>query len=196
MGPDHPARRDDEVRAILADASTRVLVRGDPETRPDADVPELDGAEVDALPAAATLPAREVEPDNLVLLAYTSGTTGAPKGVLLNESSVLWSIAQMVAALGLSADDVALAAAPFTRMGGLVVSVLPTFFAGGAVAVPPRHAFSGHRNDRGGRRRRSRIRLDFDFLLLPIVAQQGAEDVRIERHLSADRLPADQVQHP
>jgi hypothetical protein len=43
----------------------------------------------------------------------------------------------MVAALGLSAADVALAAAPFTRMGGLGVTVLPTLFAGGAVAVSP-----------------------------------------------------------
>jgi fatty-acyl-CoA synthase len=134
--PIHPARREDEVRAILDDASPSLLVRGEPETHPDADLPELEASEMDTLPAAATLPAREVEPDDLVLLPYTSGTTGAPKGVLLSEGSVLWHAAQMVAALGLSATDVSLAAAPFTRMGGVGVSVLPTFFAGGTVAVP------------------------------------------------------------
>ena len=132
--PIHPARPEDEVRVILRDATPRLLIRADPETHPDAGVPELEatGLGDDGPP----LPMREVEPDDVVLLPYTSGTTGPPKGVLVTEGNLWWHTAELVAALGLSAADVSVAAAPFTRAGGLGVTVLPTLFAGGAVAVP------------------------------------------------------------
>jgi fatty-acyl-CoA synthase len=43
----------------------------------------------------------------------------------------------MLLAAGFTEGDVALGAAPFTRMGGVGVTVLPTLFAGGSVVIPP-----------------------------------------------------------
>lgn len=136
--PIHAARREDEVVTILRDAEPRLLVRAEPDTHPDAGVDEVDGDDlVAADDDAPPPPDRDPAGDDLVILAYTSGTTGPPKGVMLSETNVLWNCIQMVAACGIGSSDVALAAAPLTRIGGLGVTVLPTVFAGGAVVLPP-----------------------------------------------------------
>ena len=136
--PIHPARREDEVVTILRDAVPRLLIHAEPATHPEAGVDEVDGDDlVVADGDAPPLPDRYPAGEDLVVLAYTSGTTGPPKGVMLSEANVLWNCVQMVAACGIGSSDVTLAAAPLTRIGGLGVTVLPTVFAGGAAVLPP-----------------------------------------------------------
>ena len=136
--PIHPARPEDEVRAMLEDAEPHVLIRASPMSRPETDALVFEAEELVGLPAGSeALPARQPAAEDLAILAYTSGTTGAPKGVMLSHANVMWEVVQMVGACAFSPSDVTLAAAPFTRMGGLGVTVLPTLFTGGAVVVPP-----------------------------------------------------------
>ena len=136
--PIHPARPADEVRSVLDDSDARLLIRASPTTHPAVGVPEVEAAEFDGLAAIDEgFPAWEATSDDLAILAYTSGTTGSPKGVILSHGNVLWDVIQMVAECAMRPSDVTLAAAPFTRMGGLGVTVLPTLFAGGRVVVPP-----------------------------------------------------------
>ena len=136
--PIHPARPEDEVRSVLEDSGARLLIRASPATHPDVGVPELEATEFDGLAAdGQALPAREPASDDVAILAYTSGTTGSPKGVILSHGNLLWDVIQMVAECAIGPADVTLAAAPFTRMGGLGVTVLPTLFAGGRIVVPP-----------------------------------------------------------
>jgi fatty-acyl-CoA synthase len=136
--PIHPARPEDEVRSVLEDSEPHVLIRASPATHPETDILEFDAGELDLSGASSeALPTWEPAPDDLAILAYTSGTTGAPKGVMLSHANIMWDVVQMVAACSFVPSDVTLAAAPFTRMGGLGVTVLPTLFTGGTVVVPP-----------------------------------------------------------
>lgn len=136
--PIHPARPDDEVRAVLDDAEPRLLIRARPRSHPETGVPELEAADLSGDDhAPEPLPAWQPDPDDLAILAYTSGTTGLPKGVMLSHANVLWNVIQMLGVGAFASADVTLAAAPFTRMGGLGVTVLPTLFAGGSIVVPP-----------------------------------------------------------
>lgn len=57
-----------------------------------------------------------LRPDHLATLAYTSGTTGMPKGVLLSHGNLLYSSAELAAGLALSADDVVLLSLPLAQL--------------------------------------------------------------------------------
>lgn len=78
--------------------------------------------------------------DELCLLAFTSGTTSAPKGVMLSHANVTWNVINCLSCHDLRGDDVTIAAAPFFRTGGTGVTVLPVLFAGGTVVIPRRTA--------------------------------------------------------
>ena len=136
--PIHPARPEDEVRSVLEDSGARLLIRASPATHPDVGIPELEATGFEGLAAdGQELSAWEPASDDVAILAYTSGTTGPPKGVILSHGNLLWDVIQMVGECAIGSADVTLAAAPFTRMGGLGVTVLPTLFVGGRVVVPP-----------------------------------------------------------
>jgi fatty-acyl-CoA synthase len=81
----------------------------------------------------------EVGLNDLCMLPYTSGTTGSPKGVMLTHGNVTWNVVNFLSSTDFLADDVTIAIAPFFRVGGTGVNVLPVLFKGGTVVIP--HAF-------------------------------------------------------
>ncbi len=78
----------------------------------------------------------EVTLADLCTLPHTSGTTGAPKGVMLTHGNVTWNVINLLTMIDLREDDVTIAIAPFFRTGGVGVNVLPVLFKGGTVVVP------------------------------------------------------------
>ena len=74
--------------------------------------------------------------DDLCLLPFTSGTTGAPKGVMLSHSHLTWNVINCLSTIDFSADDVTIAVTPFFRTGGTGVNVLPLLFKGGTIVLP------------------------------------------------------------
>ncbi len=78
----------------------------------------------------------EVSSDALILLPFTSGTTGVPKGVMLTQANVTWNAINAVAAFDLREDDITIALPPFHRTGGTGALVLPVLFRGGTVVIP------------------------------------------------------------
>ncbi len=73
-----------------------------------------------------------------VLLVYTSGTTGQPKGAVHTAASMDANLVAAIDAQGLSAQTRTLAVLPLFHVGGLAIQVLPTLAAGGVVRLHER----------------------------------------------------------
>lgn len=82
-------------------------------------------------------PPPSLEPDRDAYLIYTSGTTGGPKGVVIPERALHWSVARTVELLGLDETTRSLVVSAFHFDGAYGV-VFPTLVAGGSLTVPPR----------------------------------------------------------
>ena len=83
-------------------------------------------------------PAPEVDPSELALLIFTSGTTGAPKAVMLDHAN-LDAMAEMGRqALQVGPTDRCLLILPLFHVNGIVVSVLMPLLAGASVVIADR----------------------------------------------------------
>ncbi len=73
-----------------------------------------------------------------LMLVYTSGTTGAPKGAIHTASAMAANARAAIATQGLGAQTRTLGVLPLFHVGGLCIQVLPTLAAGGRVKLHPR----------------------------------------------------------
>jgi fatty-acyl-CoA synthase len=76
--------------------------------------------------------------DDALVILFTSGTTGKPKGAMLTQRSIAANAESTRLAWELGEQDVALVDAPLFHTGGLNVLATPLFYAGGTVIVAPR----------------------------------------------------------
>ncbi len=120
----------------LRDGRRRFVAAGEPVATDDALEDLLDAR---SRPEPPDVP---VGLDDLCFLLYTSGTTGASKGVMLTHGNVTWNVVNFHTVSDFRADDVTLAIAPLHRAGGWGVTLLPTLHKGGTVVLPP--AFDEH----------------------------------------------------
>ncbi len=73
-----------------------------------------------------------------VLIVYTSGTTGAPKGAVHTQAALLWNMICSTHYHDLTAADHVLTVLPMFHVGGLCIQTLPALHAGATVTVEPR----------------------------------------------------------
>ena len=76
--------------------------------------------------------------ESAVLIVYTSGTTGKPKGAVHTQANLLWNIESAVDAQGISAHDHLLNVLPMFHVGGLCIQMLPVLSQGGTVTLHAR----------------------------------------------------------
>jgi malonyl-CoA/methylmalonyl-CoA synthetase len=113
---------DERGRWINAASARPVVVLGPDVALPDAAAPELD----------------LVHRDDLAILGYTSGTTGAPKGAMLTQGNVLAGAEALRLAWRWTADDRLVLALPLFHMHGLAVGLHVALLAGASAVLLPR----------------------------------------------------------
>ncbi len=105
------------------------------------DVPDGAPAHVRPLTALFGPPLAEqvpVAPDALVVLPYSSGTTGVSKGVMLGHDNLVANIAQVVSAARLDQDETFIAVLPFFHIYGMQVIMNAGLRVGATVVTMPR----------------------------------------------------------
>ena len=77
------------------------------------------------------------EDDDPLLLVYTSGTTGKPKGALLTHANCFWTNVSFDRTAGVRDDDVVLQVLPQFHVGGWNVQPLLAWWRGATVVLEP-----------------------------------------------------------
>jgi fatty-acyl-CoA synthase len=73
-----------------------------------------------------------------LLIVYTSGTTGRPKGAVLKQEALLWNGVMSQHMHGLTSDDHILTVLPFFHVGGLNIQTTPALHHGATVTIHSR----------------------------------------------------------
>lgn len=73
--------------------------------------------------------------DDTILMLYTSGSTGVPKGVMFHGNMLLSNQVETCKGWGLTPDDITLVETPFFHTGGYNVLLLPLLYLGGTAIL-------------------------------------------------------------
>jgi len=73
-----------------------------------------------------------------LLVVYTSGTTGRPKGAVLRQEALVWNAAMSQHMHGLTSDDHVLTVLPLFHVGGLNIQTTPALQCGATVTLHAR----------------------------------------------------------
>jgi fatty-acyl-CoA synthase len=92
--------------------------------------------EVGVLAARAT-PFATDDGEDIVLILYTSGTTGVPKGAMLSHRMLTWNAINSQISWGIRDDDICPIFSPFFHAGGLNVLTTPIYHLGGTIVLLP-----------------------------------------------------------
>jgi indoleacetate---CoA ligase len=129
---------------MLADCPPRVLfVEPAFEEHVRGIAPSLGATRIVALGAQLSATAlaqatREGDEDSPVLLCYTSGSTGAPKGVVLTQQALCWNAVNSTHMHDLTSADRILTTLPLFHVGGLNILTTPALHAGATVVLHPK----------------------------------------------------------
>ncbi len=70
-----------------------------------------------------------------LLIMYTSGTTGLPKGAMLTHGNFMWNNINAMYSMGVTRDDITLSTAPLFHIGGLNTGVVTSLQMGNPIVI-------------------------------------------------------------
>jgi amino acid adenylation domain-containing protein len=126
--PPRPGAKLDRITAVVDDCGASLALTSDALVPLLADLPVPVHA-IDSLAAAApvsSLPAA----DDLAFLQYTSGSTGAPKGVMVSHANLVANLRAIETGFGVGPTDVVLSWLPMYHDMGLIGTTLLPLFTG------------------------------------------------------------------
>ena len=136
-----------EWAAVLSDAAPVLLVHDEAFAEPARALAAAHGITALATERLGDLldrPAPQAEPghaggaDDPVLLVYTSGTTGLPKGAVHTQANLLANMAIAAQVQEITEDDTVLTVLPLFHVGGLCIQTLPALSRGATVLLHQR----------------------------------------------------------
>jgi malonyl-CoA/methylmalonyl-CoA synthetase len=133
--PLNPAIGERELAHVLADAAPKLVLAAEPSAFSRRTQGAL--AISSSGPLASPPPP---EPDDPLLVLYTSGTTGAPKGAVITHANAAFDLDALAEAWGWTADDTLVHALPLFHVHGLVLGVLGSLRVRSALRLVPRFA--------------------------------------------------------
>jgi long-chain acyl-CoA synthetase len=140
----HPAYAPDIQRAQIQLVSPRLLIGNNERSEQLAEVTRTRFLRLDEPPASdsdsSAMPPVESPVDELALLQFTGGTTGAPKAAMLTHGNLSAGLAQIALALPtlVAGEECSVAIAPFSHITGLNgVLGLMTYLRGRLIVPPP-----------------------------------------------------------
>ncbi|MEC9340494.1 MAG: AMP-binding protein [Pseudomonadota bacterium] len=123
-GFDYPAMVAD-LRAGLPALEHLLVVDGGGETDASRLFCPVEPAQIEDLSAQ-----RPADPNRVIQLMYTSGTTGEPKGVMHTSNTLLCGVDAYVEALGITPDDVCYMASPLAHQTGFMYGMVMPLMLG------------------------------------------------------------------
>lgn len=146
----NPTRRGEALAADIARADVQLVITD------SSYVELLDGVDVPVLPVDcpdwdelledhedAEVPAAEVGPDDLMMLIFTSGTSGDPKAVNVTQAKIAYPGQFLSERFGLTGADVAYLSMPMFHSNAIMAGWGPALAAGSTVALARRFSASG-----------------------------------------------------
>lgn len=131
---------DAELQRILDDCRPRLLLVEPGRSVPAPAVIQTMPLDAPLAAGADPLPALP-DPTAPLLILYTGGTTGVPKGAILTQRTMQWNAWNTIAGWGLRPDDVAPIFTPFFHTGGLNVLATPLLCLGARIVLPGGNSF-------------------------------------------------------
>ncbi|HTT69986.1 MAG TPA: AMP-binding protein [Anaeromyxobacteraceae bacterium] len=131
--PLNPAIGERELAHVLTDSAPRLVLAAEPAAfgARTPGVRGLYGAGPSKHPEAA-------DADDPLLVLYTSGTTGAPKGAVISHRNAAFDLDALAEAWGWTEDDTLVHALPLFHVHGLVLGVLGSVRIGSRLNLLPR----------------------------------------------------------
>ena len=125
-----------ELRYQLEDAEPAVLLCSDEYAEIAGSLHQTVAALEEIVADSNSLPSDPADDDGL-LLVYTSGTTGKPKGALLTHANCFWTNLSFDRVAGIDAEDTVLQVLPQFHVGGWNVQPLLAWWKGATVVLEP-----------------------------------------------------------
>lgn len=138
--PANTAYTSAELEHIVGDVRPVAAVADDVARVPGGPVAVTAASLLAAAEDAATPELDAAADDDLAMIAFTSGTTGRPKGAMLDHGNLVSGAQALVEAWGWTPDDRLLHALPMFHMHGLGAGINGSFTAGASMVVLPRFA--------------------------------------------------------
>jgi fatty-acyl-CoA synthase len=76
-----------------------------------------------------------VDPTDIAMILYTSGTTGRPKGAAISHQNITWNCTNVLVDYDVISTDIALMISPMFHVASLTMGVLPALLKGATVVL-------------------------------------------------------------